>query len=312
VSVRKVSKSFFAGVRCFLKEMTGTAPRARRFVTLAEVCIKKFLNPCNHWVEGKNAFVVGYPKVGNTWFQVMLRKALVSYYGLSDDWLSNILYPQTGAIEVLPKGIPHIEITHNLPGFPMGSFKQISIDNSQFLNKKVLLLIRDPRDALVSLYMQYVYREREQMFYGDVNDLVYDEEYGLDKYLKYYKAWYEDRLLPSDLLLVRYEDMQADTARLFKKAMQFLGMEGITDTLIDECVQYGSFQNMRKMEMNNTLGLPTLAPSPRNTENSFKVRSGKIGGYVEYLKPETIQYINRRISLELPRVYNYPRTTAFQ
>ena len=38
---------------------------------------------------------------------------------------------------------------------------------------------------------------------------------------------------------------------------------------------------------------------------SFKTRKGKIGGYAEYLSPEDVEWLNRRIDTELDPYFGY-------
>lgn len=253
-----------------------------------------------------DAYVVGYPKVGNTWFQIMLRMALVRYYGLGDEWLSKIIYPQVGVDEPPPPPVPRITLTHDMRTFPQGAYPEVQRDHRRYRGKPVVLLVREPKDALVSLYMHYVYRDEATPYEGTADEMVFDLEFGLDKYLQFYRAWYRHRRWPSALHLVRYEDMKADTAAVFRGAAEFLGMRRISDAVIDECVAFGSFDNMRRMEEENALGLPALARSPRGTAGSYKVRQGIVGGYADHLSSATVAYIDRRVRDELPAVYGYP------
>ena len=69
---------------------------------------------------------------------------------------------------------------------------------------------------------------------------------------------------------------------------------------------WGAMADGRRMEEQNALRLPALALSPRGTANSYKVRRGKIGGYVDDMSAETIAYIDRRVRRELPAMYGYP------
>lgn len=258
----------------------------------------------------RDAYVVGYPKVGNTWFQIMLRMALVRYYGLDDEWLSKVIYPQIAIDDPPPAPVPHIELTHDMTSFPEGEYATVQRDHRRYRGKPVVLLIRDPKDALVSLYMHYTYRDEATPYRGTPDEMVLDREFGLDKYLQFYRTWYRHRRWPSGIHLVRYEDMRANTAAVFRGAAEFLGMTGISDAIIDECVAFGSFDNMRRMEEENTLGLPALAPSPRGAPGGYKVRRGKVGGHIDHLSPASIAYIDARVRRELPAVYGYPMEMA--
>ena len=286
------------------------APYGQRVVRAARLRLRRILGRGVTEYPHRDAYVVGYPKVGNTWFQIMLRMALVRYYRLDDEWLSRIIYPQVTGGEPPPAPVPHIELTHDMTSFPEGEYRQVQHDHRRYRGKPVVLLIREPKDALVSLYMHYVHRDEATPWEGTADEMVHDAEFGLAKYLQFYRAWYRHRRWPSGLYLVRYEEMKADTAGVFRAAAEFLGMTGISEAVIDECVAFGSFDNMRRMEEENALGLPALARSPRGTPGSYKVRRGEVGGYRDYLSSEAIAYIDRRVRRELPAVYGYPLARA--
>lgn len=251
-----------------------------------------------------DAYVVGYPKVGNTWFQVMLRMALVRCYGLGDEWLSKVVYPQIDVDEPPPAPVPRIEITHDMVSFPEGDYRRVRSDPRRYRGRPVVLLVRDPKDTLVSLYMHYVYRE--QGFIGTPDEMVHDAEYGLDKYLQFYRSWFRQRRTPASLLIVRYEDMRLRTAECFQSAIETLGLAHVSGAIVEECVAYGSLDNMRRMEASNALGIPALAPPSLDSEDAFKVRRGRVGGYDKHLSAETAAYIDRRVRRELPAIYGYP------
>jgi len=75
--------------------------------------------------------------------------------------------------------------------------------------------------------------------------------------------------------------------------------------LVCEAVQYGSFWNMRNLEIDNITDLQALAPSPYRRGETFKVRTGKVDDYVNYLAPETVSDVDRRMQEKLPEFYGY-------
>ena len=56
--------------------------------------------------------VLGYPKTGNTWFSMQLRKLLIGHYGLSDECLKNIM-PESirGLLTHRNSNVPTIFVT---------------------------------------------------------------------------------------------------------------------------------------------------------------------------------------------------------
>ena len=255
-------------------------------------------------IAGADSWVVGYPKCGNTWFGVMLRKALTLAYGLDETAIGRVLSdwrfsrPLTGA--------PAIGTTHQMPLFNVESYRDMAVDLSMFSGRKVILLIREPKDTLVSLYMHNVHYEATPLYEGDLESMVYSDVFGIEKFIKYYAGWHEHRSVPRALMIVRYEDLSADASRVMTDALTFLGVPRVSGPLVDEVVSYGRFENMRKLETTNALR-QVLWPSIHSRDEAFHVRKGLVGDSVNYLKAETIRHIDRRVAAELPAVYGYSR-----
>jgi hypothetical protein len=254
---------------------------------------------------GARSWVVGYPKCGNTWFGIMLRKALTLAYRLDDAKLRRVLSDWRPSR--LLTGVPAIGVTHHMPRFNVENYREMTLDVSAFRGRKVVLLIRDPRDMLVSLYMHNVYRETTPLYDGEIDSIVYSEVYGIEKFLKYYGIWYRERALLGGLLLVRYEDLWHDTEAVLREALTFLGVPGVSDALVREAVAYGGFENMRQLEVTNALRLVTLEPSPHRRDEAFQVRKGIIGDHVNHLSPEAIGHVDRRVEADLPAFFGYGR-----
>ena len=256
-------------------------------------------------IAGADSWVVGYPKCGNTWFGVMLRKALTLAYGLDETAIGRVL--SDWRFRRLWTGAPAIGTTHQMPLYNVESYRDMTVDFSLFSARKVILLIREPKDALVSLYMHNVYREATPLYEGDLDSMVYSDVYGIEKFIKYYVAWHEHRSVPRALMVVRYEDLSADTAGVMAGALAFLGLPRVSRPLVDEVVSYGRFENMRKLEATNALQIETFAPSIHSREEAFHVRKGLVGDYINHLKAETIRHIDHRVAADLPDAYGYSR-----
>ena len=254
---------------------------------------------------GAPSWVVGYPKCGNTWFSLMLRKTLALSHGLPDAALAGALtdWWPVGLLRRLPA----IGMTHHMPRFNDESYRAMTLDFRPFRGRRVVLLIREPKDVLVSLYMHNVHREAQPLYEGDVNAMARSERYGIEKYLRYYAAWYAHHAELRGVRLVRYEDLSRDPAGVLAAALDFLELPHVTDALVREVVAFASFENMRKLEMADALRLPSLSPSPTRHAEGFKVRKGLVGDHVNHLDPDTIAHIDRRVAESLPAYYGYGR-----
>jgi hypothetical protein len=256
-------------------------------------------------IAGADSWVVGYPKCGNTWFNLMLRKALTIIYGLDDAAIPRILSDWRFGRPFTR--VPAIGVTHHMPLFNVEGYQDMTIDLDMFSGRNVVLLVREPKDVLVSLYMHNVYRETTPLYQGDLESMVYSDVYGIEKFLKYYVAWHEQRAVPRSLMLVRYEDLSGDTEKVLGEALKFLGVPRVDAGFVREVVAYGSFENMRKIERTQEVKLRTLAPAAHPREEAFQVRKGLVGDHVNHLAAATIRYIDRRVEADLPAEFGYPR-----
>jgi hypothetical protein len=120
--------------------------------------------------------------------------------------------------------------------------------------------------------------------------------------IAFVKGWYEHRHVPSDFLLVRYEDLHHDPAAELRRILAFVGLN-VSDEIIEASVDYASFDNLRKMSL--SAKFPRLSPTNLQDPESFKVRRGEVGGYRRYLSIPDVEYINERMHRELPSCFGY-------
>jgi len=59
------------------------------------------------------------------------------------------------------------------------------------------------------------------------------------------------------------------------------------------------------MELEGLAGHPSLMPRDKNDPESFKTRRGKVGGYVDYLTPQDIEFLDAKMREGLPLCYGY-------
>jgi len=260
-----------------------------------------------------DAYLVSFPKSGRTWLTVALGRALQQHFGLAG----------TNPLELREMGrlrtdVPHIRILHEDRPHRKRP-EELATSKEQFRGSKVMFLARDPRDVVVSYYFQRAKREpaRRILFFqrkrrethapftGTLSEFLSVPVGGFDTLLRYYNIWAENRTVPAQFLLVRYEDMHAEPARELRKVLAFLGLKAVRDEVIADAVQYSSFDNMRKLEQRDALGSFKLRPADVNDADSYKVRRGKIGGYVDYLAPEEIEMLNGKMAAELSSFYGY-------
>jgi hypothetical protein len=233
---------------------------------------------------------------GRTWLRVILGRAMQQHY--SRDYAASLadmnLHDLYSFSERIPT-LPAIKPMHE-------KYKQFG---HSYEGKKVILLVRDPRDAIVSRYHQHREELAQKLGYDDLDRYLCESD-ELAGYIQFYNDWQNHPDSAKDVLTVRYEDMKADTLASVQRVCEFLQLP-ITPTEMSEAIDYASFKNMRKMEIEGSTQVRTGVMSTRNVEQaeSFKVRKGAIGGYRNELKPESVSLIDRAIATQLNPIYGY-------
>jgi hypothetical protein len=219
----------------------------------------------------------------------MLGKFLTSAYNLPDS-----LILETYQLSRRAK-IPPIVFSHGGPFnlYDYSSYNKLQFKDKFYQDKKVIFLIRDIRDTLVSAYFQEA--KRNKIYARDLASFIREDNLGAAKIISFYNLWFRNYQKCQDFLLLRYEDMRQDTKRELRRVLSFLGLKDISDQLVSQAVDYASFSNMKKLEQSQKIKDSALQAANQKDQESFKVRRGKIGGYVDYLSPDDIAYINERV-----------------
>jgi Sulfotransferase domain len=257
-----------------------------------------------------DVYLISYPKCGRTWLRLMIGTAIAKHYSLPEDentlflhWKSKP-HPQVPMITVIHDDRPMLKAAHELEA-----------SKERYRNKKVIFLSRDPRDVIVSSYFEMVkrgnlfgdnpYESRRAVFEGDLKEFIYRDVGGFDTILRYYNIWAENRTIPRDFLLVRYEDLKRDPQGELRRVLDFLGLQTISAATIQEAIDFSSFENMRKMEAEGRFQSGMLKPAEKNDQDSYKTRKGKVGGYADYLDGIEVKRINHKMQTDLSDFYGY-------
>jgi hypothetical protein len=267
-----------------------------------------------------DVYLVSFPKCGRTWLTLLIGRAVQQHFGL--DGADPLHLRKLGDLRA---DVPRIAPTHD----ELAHWKrpdELSADKSRYKGKKVIFLVRDPRDTFVSNYFQkkkrvkesrtlFLFRkrghERRVPFEGELADFMDFPIGGFDSLLGFLGIWERERTTPAGFLLVRYEDLHEDPHRELRRALEFAGVTGVSDEVVDEAVRFASFDSMHKMEKEQAFKVSKMRPADKNDGESFKTRKGKVGGYVDYLTEEQIAELNRKMAATLSAFYGYePCITA--
>ncbi len=221
-----------------------------------------------------DTFVVSYPKSGNTWVRFLI---------------ANLLHPKTAANFLnIDEFVPDVESTAKRV------FDRIArprIIKSHYCYspeyKKLIYIVRDPRDVAVS---QYHYQRKRRVIADQ-----YPLETFVDKFLDgetcsygswgtNVGSWLVTHQNDSRFLLLRYEDIIRDTPRALAKIAGFLNVPMDPD-VITQAIERSSADNMRKLERKHTSSLT------KGREDIPFIRAAKSGGWKTELSAESVAKI---------------------
>src|SRR6058998_311 len=86
------------------------------------------------------------------------------------------------------------------------------VPSRELARARIILLVRDPRDAFVSLYMQLVHRTQETpvlLTQKSAGDLLRDRRYGIMSIIKSMNRWFAEFAHRQNFTLLHYESLRA-------------------------------------------------------------------------------------------------------
>jgi Sulfotransferase domain len=191
----------------------------------------------NFGIYPDDTFLVSYPKSGNTWARFLLANLIYGHERVSfanlEGRIPDVYKNTQKELRRVPR--PRILKSHEYfdPRY-----------------KKVIYIVRDPRDVVISYYHFHLKKG------------IIPDGYPLEQYVSRFVAgeidafgswrenvasWLATRYGTANFLLLRYESMLDQTAHELAKIAAFLGIERSAEE-ISQAVELSSADRMRKME----------------------------------------------------------------
>ena len=235
--------------------------------------------------------IIGHPKSGNTWLKVMISRLYQLRYDLPESKLIN-----TDEFARKIPEIPRLAATNAYYSYEgeVGKLLAAGAADNPVRHKPVLFLARNPIDIAVSWFHQFTKRQsrakQELINHSIANpidrrtvqmwEFVRHSDIGLPSLIEYQNTWARNVQALEQGMLVRYEDLRAEAVPTLQKVMQLMG-EQFSDAEICAAVEWGSFENLQKLETSGTFSQGGMKLVNREDPSTFKVRRGKVGGYRE-------------------------------
>jgi len=257
-------------------------------------------------LSGGKAIVLSVPKSGRTWIRTFLCAYFCKLHGREFT-----LRPERYG----EPGIPRLVFSHDLfehrtKGDLWDRVRgKYLVPKRELQRAKIVLLVRDPRDCFVSLYVQMTRRDPTapaKFQKKTVSDLLRDERFGIPGIIRAMNDWLHEFAGRNNFMIIRYEALRASPAEHFRELLAVLGETAPDMSIFQEALDFSQFENMQKLEAAGAFDSKILLPGDVRDPESFKVRRGKIGGYREYLPAEDQEYA-AAVLAELDERFGYGR-----
>jgi len=245
-----------------------------------------------------NFLIIGHPKSGNTWLKVMISRLYQLRYDLPESKLIN-----TDEFARKIPEIPRLAATNGYYSYEgeVGKLLASGAADNPLRHKPVLFLARNPIDIAVSWYHQFTKRQsraKQELINYFIDhpidrhaismwDFVRHSDIGLPSLIEYQNTWARNVRDLEHGMLAKYEQLRSEPVPTLHKITQLMG-ENFSEDEVRAAVEWGSFDNLQKLETSGTFSQGGMKLVNANDPSTFKVRRGKVGGYRDDFEPEQV------------------------
>jgi Sulfotransferase domain len=284
--------------------LPGKSVRLSRFLRRSLRWTRRNFSSRAGLLSGGEVIVLSAPKSGRTWIRTFLCAYLCKRHGLEFT-----LQPGRYDHPEFPRVIfSHDRFEHRTKGNRWDRLRgKYLVPRRELRRAKIILLVRDPRDCFVSLYLQMTRRDPSAdaaWKQKSVSELLRDKKFGIRAIIRAMNDWLDEFAGRKDFAIVRYEALRAAPAEHFRSLLALISEPTPDISIFHEALEFSRFENMQKLEAAGVFDSKILHPGDVRDPESFKVRRGKVGGYREYLSIEDQEYA-AKVLRELDLQFGY-------
>jgi Sulfotransferase domain len=244
-----------------------------------------------------DAFFVSVPKSGRTWVRVFYYAYLSNLAGREFSW-NAADFPN----------YPNVVFTHDrwehqiMPGWWNFIRGKYLVPPQARCEKKIILMVRDPRDIMVSLYFHFLKRPHSFKWKPQpLSKMLRDPKFGIAPTIRLMNDWLAEWQGKENFKLMRYRDCRADTTQHFKGLLEFLDLAPLNDTAFMHALEISRFENMQAKEASGEFEQAELSAGDPADKDSFKARKGKVAGFADHFSDKDLAYTTEEMKKLDPR-----------
>jgi len=229
-------------------------------------------------------YMISYPKCGRTWLRSILGNYFRNIFNVIGE---NIFDYDIEKLNSLNSNIPFIKSDHVNSSWKK-HYSQIKFPIKYIIKPKIIIL-RDPRDTIVSLYYHRFYRNKD--YFKNISEFIREENGGIETLLNFQE---ELMRINGKKIIISYESLRNNSLETVSNLLNFLKIKTDKNILI-KSIELNEFDKQKKKQLVNKYKMDKVIGSNDPNPNSQKVRKGLIGGYVNELNSKDIEYINMKL-----------------
>lgn len=215
--------------------------------------------------------IVSFPRCGRTWLRVMIGLVICHNKGISTDLCDE-------------ERKKLVDATHDgTDKSKMQDYRVLSHDKKQYANRRVLFLLREPKDVVVSAWLHAV--KNKGIYSESLKQYMRDPKFGIKKIVAFYNIWFENQMVPKKFKHVWYEHLTRYPIQELAEICTFLQIPHTLED-IKFAVEHSTLEMLHNLEDTK---------KKNKDPESYYFRRGKIGGFVDYMDVDDINYANNII-----------------
>lgn len=228
-------------------------------------------------LRNEDIILTSFPKSGNTW----IRFFFCNLVSLREWDGETVTFPKLDAT------MPELGVSNLLRSWPYETIPRVVKTHkprwSVFRGCRSILLVRDPRDVMVSYY-HFEKGKKQGRFDGSFSSFLHHHKFGLRAWCEHLRSWRE-----SADVIVAYERLKEDDVREFTRMLDAVDIS-LPRSLIEQAAERSRFEKVRKIESKSGV---------REKRDHFKegkrfTRKGETGQWKEYFSTEDLFYLRSK------------------